>query len=47
VRRPSCRIGARADDDARRRASRQLARMEDHLLRDIGLTREDAGGRRP
>jgi uncharacterized protein YjiS (DUF1127 family) len=35
------------EDDARRRASGQLARMEDHLLRDIGLTREDAGGRRP
>jgi len=32
--------------DARHRASRQLARLEDHLLRDIGLTRDDVRGRR-
>ena len=40
---------AAMERDARHHALRQLARMDDHLLRDIGLTR-DAGrgrGRRP
>lgn len=38
---------AAMERDARYRASCQLARMEDHLLRDIGLTRDDVRGRRP
>lgn len=32
-------VRAAMERDARFRASRQLARMDDHLLRDIGLTR--------
>lgn len=34
-------LRAAMERDARYRAERQLARMEDHLLRDIGLTRDD------
>ena len=34
-------LRAAMERDARHRAERQLARMEDHLLRDIGLTRDD------
>ena len=40
-------VQALMERDARHRASRQLARLEDHLLRDIGLTRDDVRGRRP
>ncbi|MFO1144435.1 MAG: DUF1127 domain-containing protein [Amaricoccus sp.] len=39
-------LRAAMERDARFRASRQLARMEDHLLRDIGLTRDDVRGGR-
>ena len=40
-------VRALMERDARHRAARQLARMEDHLLRDIGLTRDAVRGRRP
>jgi uncharacterized protein YjiS (DUF1127 family) len=40
-------VRALIERDARFRASCQLARMEDHLLRDIGLTRDDVRGGRP
>ena len=33
-------VRAVMERDARHRASCQLARLEDHLLRDIGLTRD-------
>ena len=39
-------LRAAMERDARFRASRQLARMEDHLLRDIGLTRDAVRGGR-
>jgi hypothetical protein len=40
-------LSAAVERDARYRASRQLARMEEHLLRDIGLTRDAVRGGRP
>lgn len=36
-----------AERDARCRAARQLEKLEDHLLRDIGLTRDDVRSCRP
>jgi uncharacterized protein YjiS (DUF1127 family) len=33
--------------DVRYRAARRLETLEEHLLRDIGLTRDDVRGRRP
>ena len=38
-------VQALIERDARHRAACQLARMEDHLLRDIGLTRDAVRGR--
>lgn len=38
---------AAMERDARYRAAHHLARMENHMLRDIGLTPDDVRGRRP
>ena len=40
-------IRAAMERDARFRTARQLAEMDDRLLRDIGLTRDDVRGRQP
>ena len=40
-------VQAMIERDARHRTLGELARLEDHLLRDIGLTRDDVRGRRP
>ena len=40
-------VQAMIERDARYRTAGELARLEDHLLRDIGLTRDDVRGRRP
>jgi uncharacterized protein YjiS (DUF1127 family) len=40
-------LRACVERDARYREACQLARLEDRLLRDIGLTPDDVRGRRP
>jgi len=39
-------VDALIDHDARGRQMRQLARLDDHMLRDIGITRDDVRGLR-
>ena len=39
-------VDAWIERDGRRRQMRQLAQLDDHMLRDIGVTRDDVRGLR-